>query len=69
MNIVLLVENWTLGLVTWEEGSISCSNTHFSWDIEKSLLALQMCSAAASHDQIIKVLKSFENLAIYFVAE
>lgn len=52
-----------------EEGSISCSNIHFSGDIEKSLLALQMCSAAASYDQITKVLKSFENLAIYFVAE
>lgn len=44
--------------------------THTSHGIlKKSLLALQMCSAAASYDQITKVLKSFENLAIYFVAE
>lgn len=65
---MLLLKNWTLGLRTWEEGSICCSNTSHGI-LKKSLLALQMCSAAASYDQITKLLKSFENLAIYFVAE
>lgn len=70
MKITFLQKNWTEPQDMGRGLYYLLYHTLLMWYwASYSWLALQMYSAAASYDQITKVLKSFENLAIYFVSE